>query len=80
MNDTQKIIDARIEPSSRDPLAKGAKLQATVYVKLEGSDKEELLFNYYDDELSFTTSEFVGLTVRGAYDLFFKKDVAYLQS
>ncbi len=38
------------------------------------------LFDYYDDELSFTPSEFVGLTVQQAHDLFRKKDVAYLQS
>lgn len=38
------------------------------------------LFSFYPDELSFSASEFVGLTEREAYDLFSKKDIAYIQS
>jgi hypothetical protein len=38
------------------------------------------LFSYYPDEISFTASEFVGLTESEAHDLKHKKDVAYLRS
>ena len=38
------------------------------------------LFNYYADEISFSTEEFVGLTRSAASELRIKKDVAYLQS
>lgn len=38
------------------------------------------LFSYYDDELSFNEEEFIGITVDEAFELFHKKDIAYLQS
>ena len=38
------------------------------------------LFTYFPDEISFVEDELVGLTERQAYDLFRKKDLAYLQS
>jgi hypothetical protein len=44
----------------------------------DGTTKK--LFTFYPDEVSFSASEFVGLTEREAYDLFKKKDVAYIQS
>jgi predicted Zn-dependent protease len=50
-----------------------------VLVKLsDGSGRE--IFRYYSDELSFTRSELVGLTVQQAKDLFRRKDIAYLRS
>ena len=42
--------------------------------------KEEELFQYYGDELTFTPEEMIGLTPQQARDLHHKKDVAYLQS
>lgn len=42
--------------------------------------KEKMLFDYYPDEISFTASEFVGLTEDEARHLKFKKDKRYLQS
>lgn len=50
-----------------------------VYVTTEDG-KEQLLFEYYPDELMFSPSEFVGLTIKEANTLKFKKDVAYLRS
>lgn len=50
-----------------------------VYVTLEDG-KEEYLFEYYPDEISFTESDFIGLTIQEAFELKRKKDVAYLQS
>ena len=38
------------------------------------------LFTYFPDEISFSPSEFVGLTVDEALALYHKKDVAYLRS
>ena len=41
---------------------------------------EETLFSYYPDEISFKSSEFVGLTVEEAKQLRHKKDVDFLRS
>lgn len=38
------------------------------------------VFGYFPDELSFSSTEFIGLTRQGALDLFAKKDTAYLRS
>ena len=51
-----------------------------VMITLEGEEKEQFLFEYYPDEISFSASEFVGLTIEEARHLKFKKDKAYLQS
>ena len=40
----------------------------------------EELFEYFPDEISFTESEFIGLTRDQAHELRHRKDVAYLQS
>ena len=42
--------------------------------------KEETLFTFYPDELSFSESEFIGLTRDQAMSLRHRKDVAYLRS
>jgi hypothetical protein len=41
---------------------------------------QEVLFEYFPDEISFTEAEFIGLTKEEALQLFHRKDVAYLQS
>ena len=69
-----KITAARITAMPRnfsDPMP-------AVYVTLEGSTEEQQLFDYYPDEISFSASEFVGLTLDDARGLKFKKDRAYL--
>lgn len=50
-----------------------------VHVKTE-DDKVHFLFEYYPDEISFKTDEFIGLTLEEARSLKFKKDKAYLTS
>jgi hypothetical protein len=40
---------------------------------------EHVLFSYYPDEISFSPSEFVGLTASEGRDLKRAKDVAYLR-
>ena len=43
----------------------------------DGEVKE--LFSFYPDEISFTESEFIGLTEAEAHELRHRKDVAYLR-
>jgi len=70
-----KIVSARITAMPKglfDPMPQ-------VWITYEDG-KEEMLFDYYPDEISFTPSEFVGLTRSEGIHLKFKKDKAYLQS
>ena len=41
---------------------------------------EVIVFHWFSDELQFTTSELIGLTVEQARDLKQQRDIAYLQS
>jgi hypothetical protein len=50
-----------------------------VICTLDDGSVEEV-FEYYPDEISFTESEFRGLTLAEARHLKFKKDKEYLQS
>ena len=65
-----KITEAKIIPGEFKN-----EVQATFE---DGTTKS--LFKYFNDELSFDESEFIGLTEDEAHDLFHKKDVAYLRS
>ena len=72
----EKIVEARITemPKSMfDPMPK-------VMVKLEGATEEELLFEYYPDEISFTAGEFIGLTKAEACSLKCERDSCWLRS
>ena len=51
----------------------------TVSVVYENGTTEDL-FSYYNDELTFSPTEFIGLTKEESIDLFVKKDKEYLQS
>lgn len=53
---------------------------AHVHVKLDDGTAKFVLFFYYPDEISFSATELLGLTVEQANELHHKKDVAYLQS
>jgi len=66
------ITKARIVPGD------GFSTRAQVIVTING--KEQPLFEYYDDELSFHPSEFIGLTIEEGRALFTKKDIEYLRS
>ena len=68
-----RIASARITPLPRsfaDPMPQ-------VFVTTDDGD-EQLLFEYYPDEISFTPSDFVGLTLEEARQLKFKRDRDYL--
>jgi len=72
--DKKKITDARItaQPKSiLDPMPQ-------VFVTIDGEEKH--LFEYFPDEISFNSEEFIGLTWEQAIQLKFKKDKNYLQS
>jgi len=70
-----KIVSAEITAMPKTFLDPMPKVVATFE---DGSIKE--LFEYYPDELSFDTQEFIGLTEKDAHALWRKKDLAYLQS
>lgn len=76
-----RIVAASIGPMPRpmsDP-AGAFDPMPTVAVIFEGGLVKEL-FSFYPDELSFTQSEFTGLTAKEAHALFVQKDTAYLRS
>lgn len=50
-----------------------------VWVTYE-DDEEEMLFDYYPDEISFCAEEFIGLTREQALKLRQQKDIEYLRS
>jgi hypothetical protein len=49
-----------------------------VWVTLENESKEQFLFEYYPDEISFTPSEFIGLTMDEGKHLKYLKDRKFL--
>jgi len=74
-----KIISARITALPR-PMPEGMfDPMPQVHVTTEDG-KEQMLFEYYPDEISFKSDEFVGLTLDEARTLKGKKDRQYLQS
>ena len=68
-----KITNVRIE-HPKDMFGGRSKVIGTV------GGSEKTIVQFFCDELSFSPSEFEGLTEREASDLFHKRDVAYLQS
>jgi len=89
LEDTKKAVEAAQEQLRKDRKIVSAdtgKMPESMFgpmprvtVVYEDGEKEEL-FQYYPDEISFSPSEFVGLTREEAFQLRHKKDVAYLQS
>lgn len=72
---SKKILKARITPLPKqlgDPLPE-------VWVTL-ADGTEKMLFTYYPDEISFTESDFIGLTDDEARTLKFGRDRSYLQT
>ena len=70
-----KIICARITAMPRGPFDQ----MPQVWVTTENGE-EQLLFEYYPDEISFRPEEFIGLTIEEGRHLKFIKDKEYLQS
>ena len=68
------ITSARITGLPQQVFGPNPEVIATV------NGKEEKLFDYYSDEISFKPEEFLGLTVEEGRALKQRKDKAYLQS
>jgi hypothetical protein len=74
-----KITSVIITPMPRPmPEGKFDPMPEVIATFEDGTTKT--LFSFYPDEVSFTPSEFVGLTEEGAHSLFQKKDTAYLRA
>ena len=58
---------------------KKKKYENEVYVTYHNGITEKL-FRYYPDELTFSSSEFLGLTKDEALRLYHKRDIEYLQN
>lgn len=79
LNETPKIIKCEIGPYPR-PMPEGM-FDPMPELKVQLSNGENLtLFSFYPDEISFTESELIGLTVDQARRRKFEKDVRFLQS
>lgn len=70
-----KIVEARI---THLPERLGDQLPEVWVTLADGTEK--MLFTYYPDEISFSESDFLGLTEDEARLLKFGRDRAYLQS
>lgn len=74
-----KIVECKIGPYPK-PMPEGM-FDPMPEVKVVFEDgTQKTLFSFYPDELSFSESEFVGLTEKEALALRHRKDVAYLKS
>jgi hypothetical protein len=74
-----KIKSVTITPMPR-PMPQGMfdAMPEVIATFEDGSTKS--LFSFYPDEVSFRASEFMGLTEEEAYDIFQRKDRAYLRA
>ena len=71
--EVMKVISSRITEQPKglfDPMPQ-------VYVTMEDG-QEQFLFEYYPDEISFTPSEFIGLTMNEGIHLKYLKDKKFL--
>ena len=73
------IVKCTIGPYPR-PMPLGMNDQMPSVRVVLSNGQEHTLFEFYPDEISFTESEFIGLTVESAKQLKFEKDIQYIQS
>lgn len=73
------IVKCSIEKYPR-PLPEGMFDKMPEVVVTLSNGEEKTLFEFFPDELSFTETEFIGLTVEMAHCLRTEKDVKFLQS
>lgn len=73
------IVKCTIGPFPR-PMPEGMwdKMPAVNVTFSDGTEKS--LFEFYPDEISFSESEFIGLTIAEARNLKTQKDFIYIQS
>lgn len=73
------IVNCNIDPYPR-PMPEGMfDKMPEVKVRFD-TGEEKTLFDFFPDEISFDSSEFIGLTEKLALGLKFDKDKLYLQS
>ena len=74
-----KIKHVTITPMPRPmPLAMFDPMPEVIATFEDGTTKT--LFSFFPDEISFTPTEFIGLTEEEAHSLFQRKDTTYLRS
>jgi len=73
------ILTCNIGPYPR-PMPQGMMdLMPSVNVQMSNGDLTKL-FEFYPDEISFTESEFIGLTLDEAHRLKYERDLEYIKS
>lgn len=73
------ILTCKIGPYPR-PMPQGMMEQMpSVYVQMSNGESVQL-FEFYPDEISFTESEFIGLTLDEARRLKYERDLEYIKS
>jgi hypothetical protein len=73
------IVSCSIGPYPR-PMPEGM-LDSMPKVRVKfNSGEEKILFEFYPDEITFSESEFTGLTEESAQRLKFERDMKYIQS
>ena len=75
----KKIIAATIRPIPRPKPERFSGPTPNVTVTFDDGEVKKL-FEFYPDEISFTESEFIGLSEDEARELRHTKDLAYLRS
>lgn len=78
-NQEPVIVKCEIGPFPR-PMPEGMwdKMPAVNVTFSDGTEKS--LFEFYPDEISFSESEFIGLTIAEARNLKTQKDLIFIQS
>lgn len=79
MTKTPVIIECKIGPYPR-PMPQGMFDTMPKVTARFSNGEEKTLFEFYPDEISFSETEFIGLTEESALRLRFEKDKIYLQS
>lgn len=75
----KRIVAATVGPMPRPMPVGMSDPTPKVIVAFENGEVKEL-FSFYPDEISFSESEFIGLTEEEARALRCEKDIAYLRS
>ena len=70
------VIEARIIPPNKEE----DRDQAEVQARFNEEKDWKPVFSFYEEQLSFGSSEFIGKTKEECIDLFHKKDIAYIRS
>jgi hypothetical protein len=80
MTTSEPIITKCIIGPFPRPMPEGMFNQKPSVMETLSDGKTLNLFEYFPDEISFSETKFIGLTVSGAENLLLRKDVRYLQS